>query len=393
MMLSLQKTVAACVLIACSLGADGAPLDAEYREKARSIADRAIGYLRSQQDDTTGGWNHNPDGPNLPAISGLVVTGMLLDARIDQHDESVSRGVEYILSYAKDDGGIHDDFLQSYNTSICLSALADVRLPKASGAIVSGQSFLKGLQYHEGFDGSVEATHFSEPVPVDHPYYGGIGYGKHGRPDLSNLGFFMQAMHDTGASSEDESMKRAMKFLERVQMVDEINDMSYADESQQGGFVYATVPNLESVDGRAGQSQAGTIVEEHEDGTRITRLRAYGSMTYVGFKSLLFADLAPDDPRVTHARRWIGEHFTIDENPGMGAQGLYYYYCSMARALGAWGEDEISGVDWREALIDKLATLQSADGSFAAQHDRWMESDPVLITAYALIAIEHTLND
>ena len=44
-------------------------------------------------------------------------------------------------------------------------------------------------------------------------------------------------------------------------------------------------------------------------------------------------------------------------------------------------------------MIDKLASLQNSDGSFAVQHDRWMESDPVLITAYALIAIEHTLND
>ena len=373
--------------------AHAAPLESAYREKARSIADNAIAYLRSQQDESTGGWGHNPDGPNLPAISGLVVTGMLLDPRIDQNDPFVARGVEYILGFAKDDGGIHDDFLQSYNTSICLSALADVRLPESASAIIGGQSFLKGLQYHEGFSGSVEATNFTEPVPVDHPYYGGIGYGSHGRPDLSNLGFFMQAMHDTGASSEDESIKKALKFLERVQMVDEINDMSYADESEQGGFIYATVPDLESVDGRAGQSQAGTIAEDDGEGTRITRLRAYGSMTYVGFKSLLFADLSPDDPRVTNARRWIGEHFTVDENPGMGAQGQYYYYCSMARALDAWGEDRIGGVDWREAMIDKLASLQNSDGSFAVQHDRWMESDPVLITAYALIAIEHTLND
>lgn len=381
------------VLTGLAAGAHGAPLDAEYRAKARTIADNAIEYLRAQQDETTGGWNHNPDGPNLPAISGLVVTGMLLDPRIDQHDETVSRGVEYILGYAKDDGGIHDDFLQSYNTSICLSALADVRLPMAADAVTGGQSFLKGLQYHEGFAGSVEAKNFTEPVPTDHPYYGGIGYGSHGRPDLSNLGFFMQAMHDTGASSEDESMKKAMRFLERVQMADEINDMSYADESEQGGFIYATVPDIESVDGRAGQSQAGTIVEDNGEGTRITRLRAYGSMTYVGFKSLLYADLSPDDQRVVAARRWIGEHFTVDENPGLGDQGLYYYYCSMARALDAWGEDDINGVDWREAMIDKLGALQGADGSFESRSDRWMEADPVLITAYALIAIEHTLND
>jgi squalene-hopene/tetraprenyl-beta-curcumene cyclase len=380
------------VAIASSL-AIAAPLDTDYKKRARSIADGAIEYLRDQQDGSIGGWRHNTDGPNFPAITGLVVTGMLLDARIDQNDESVKQGVEYILTFVSEDGGIHDGMLQSYNTSICLSALAEVRLPDSARAIIGGQGFLRSLQYDDGFAGSPESAGFNEPVPIEHPYYGGIGYGKHGRPDLSNLGYFMQAMHDTGVSSEDESMQKALKFLERVQMLDEVNDMSYADESEQGGFIYATVPNIDSIDGRAGQSMAGTIVESDDEGKQITRLRAYGSMSYVGFKSLLFADLSTDDPRVEHARRWIGANFTVDENPGMGDQGLYYYYCSMARALSAWGEDSIDGVDWREAMIDRLETLQTSDGSFEIRHDRWMESDPVLITAYALIAIEHILND
>ena len=120
-----------CVLIGflmafVSVNTLAAPLDAEYRQRARLIADHAIEYLRSQQDEATGGWRHNTDGPNLPAISGLVITGMLLDARIDQHDESVARGIEYILSFAKEDGGIHDGMLQSYNTSICLILIQDI---------------------------------------------------------------------------------------------------------------------------------------------------------------------------------------------------------------------------------------------------------------------------
>ncbi len=380
------------VLIIATIAA-ASPVDAEHRSRARTVADKAMDYLRSQQDPTSGGWRHNPDGPNFPAITGLVVTGMLLDDRIDQRDESVDAGVKYILSFAKDDGGIHDHFLQSYNTSICLSALSAVHLPEVSSAIGSGQGFLRALQYDEAFAGSVESPGLNEPVPIDHPYYGGIGYGKHGRPDLSNLGFFMQAMHDTGVSSEDESMKKALKFLERVQMLDEVNDMSYADESTQGGFIYATVPDIESVDGRAGQSMAGMVDEIGEDGNQITRLRAYGSMSYVGFKSLLFADLAPDDARLVAVRRWIEKNYSLDENPGVGQQGLYYYYCTLARALHAAGEDTIAGVDWRADLLERLETLQNEDGSFMVMNDRWMESDPVLITSYALIAIQHILND
>lgn len=362
---------------------------ADTRLLAREVIDRAIGFLRSQQDLATGGWRENPQGVSYPAITGLVVNGMLLDPRIDARDESVAAGLKNILSYAKPDGGIHDGALQNYNTAICLSALGAARTPDGASAIDAGQKYLKSLQYYQANTPSDEAPSFTEPVGPDHPYFGGVGYGKHGRPDLSNLGFFLQALHDTGVSTEDPAIKRAMVFLERVQMLDETNDMPYADGSDQGGFIYATVPNLESVDGRAGQSQAGMVKETSPDGGSLTRLRAYGSMTYVGFKSLVYADLSAGDPRVEAAWAWINEHYTMDENPGMGDEGRYYYYCSMARALDAFGAPEVGGRDWRADLVTVLAGLQEPDGSFRVLDDRWMESDPVLVTAYALIALQH----
>ncbi len=358
--------------------------DAETRAKARRLIDGALGYLRARQNPDTGGWSENPDGPSYPAITGLIVDAMLLDPRIDANDPAVAAGVRNILSYAKPDGGIHDGLLPTYNTAICLSALARVHRPEAAAAVRDGQAFLKTLQYSE--EGGGEAG--GEPVAEDHPYYGGVGYGRHGRPDLSNLGFFLQALHDTGLSTEDEAYQRALVFLRRVQMQDDVNEMPYADGSSQGGFIYATVPNAESVEGFAGQSQAGDVEEATDAGT-VTRLRAYGSMTYVGFKSLIYADLPPDDPRLGAAWRWINEHYTMDENPGMGDQGRYYYYTSMARALHAFGRPEVAGHDWRADLVDTLAELQQPDGSFRTLDDRWMESDPVLVTAYALIALQH----
>ncbi|MEM7756189.1 MAG: prenyltransferase/squalene oxidase repeat-containing protein, partial [Planctomycetota bacterium] len=81
-------------------------LAAESRALARQTIDRAIAFLRSQQDDATGGWAHNPEGPNLPAISGLVLTGMLLDPRIDERDADVARGIDYVLGFRQPDGGI-----------------------------------------------------------------------------------------------------------------------------------------------------------------------------------------------------------------------------------------------------------------------------------------------
>lgn len=375
-----------------TFSAQGQPIDAELRARARDTADRAIEFLRSQQDPASGGWNHRGDANNLPAITALVCQGMLLDPRVDPSDPAVARGIDYVLSYAQPDGGIYDRSLPSYNTSISLSMLALAGLPETARAIERARPFLISLQYDESFDGSPESPDFNEPVPPSHPYFGGVGYGKHSRPDLSNLGFFVQALHDTGLSTSDPAFEKAVAFISRVQMLDETNDQPYADGSQQGGFVYATTPDADSVDQFIGQSQAGYTQESvgglGENARTLTRLRAYGSMTYVGFKSLIYADLSPDDPRVVAARGWIESNYTLKQNPGLGAQGQYYYYAALARALHAWGEPIVAGKDWREDITETLIGLQEPDGSFRPLHERWMEGDEVLITAYALIAIE-----
>lgn len=383
-----------CAIVVCGAAslASGGPLDADTRREGRAIVDRAIAFLASEQNPETGAWDAAFPGAALPAVTGLVVDGLLMDPRYDADDPMVARGIDAILSHVNADGSIHDGMLPSYNTAICLSALSRARTATADSVLRDGVRFLRSVQYHEASTGGAEAPTFTEPVGAEHPYYGGVGYGKHGRPDLSNLGFFLQALHDAGVSSEDPAIKRAQVFLSRVQMLDETNDMGYADGSTQGGFIYATVPNLESVDGRAGQSQAGDIVERTPQGGELTRLRAYGSMTYVGFKSLIYADLDPDDPRVEAALRWMDAHYTLDENPGMGDQGYYYYLSALARALRASGHTEIGGVDWRVDLIGTLGSLQNPDGSFGVRHDRWMESDTTLTAAYALIALQCALD-
>ena len=393
-MITTMLTKAICVssIVLAGFSASAEPIDASTKERGRAVVDRAIEFLNTQQDPNTGGWGHNPDGPNFPAITGLVINGMLLDPRIDPSNPVVDRGLEYILSFAQMDGSIHDGMLPTYNTAICVSALSQARTHRADSALASGIAFLKTVQYHNRNTGGIEAPDFNEPVAEDHPYYGGVGYGKHGRPDLSNLSFFLQAMHDAGVSTEDPAYKRALVFLSRVQMNDETNDMHYADASNQGGFIYATVPNAESIDSIPGQSQAGDMVETSPDGGSITRLRSYGSMTYSGFKSLIYADLAPDDPRITAAWRWIESNYSLEENPGMGDQGYYYFLCAMGRALDSWGADRVGEHDWRADLVGTLEELQQEDGSFAIKHERWMEDNATLITAYALIALQHAIN-
>ncbi|QYK47370.1 MAG: terpene cyclase/mutase family protein [Phycisphaeraceae bacterium] len=376
-------------------------IDPDRREKAERMASRAIEWLRAQQDDRTGGWALPPSGPVYPAITGLVVNGMLMEPGQDASDPDIDRALRFILSYAQEDGGIYDQILANYNTSICLSALARARTPEARRVIPGAQAFLRGLQYSEAADTTSPAGTETKVVTRDHPFYGGVGYGNHGRPDNSNLNLMLQALHDSGVPGDDPAFERALVFLARTQMLDSVNDMPYADHSSQGGFIYATSPNAESVDRLVGQSQAGMIDETLENGQQISRLRAYGSMTYAGFKSYIYADLKRDDPRVVAAYEWLRSNYTLEENPGIGTDGMYYYYVTFARAMHAWGEETIDIVvrgsgdertetrDWANDLIDRLATLQNEDGSFRSVDDRWMENNPVLITAYGLLALQN----
>jgi squalene-hopene/tetraprenyl-beta-curcumene cyclase len=375
------------------LAAPAAAIDEDRRRQAEDMIDRAIDYLRDRQDES-GGWSVRDDGPVFPGITALAVRGMLMQPEIGPSDPAVSRAVDFMLSYAQPSGGIYDRVLASYNTSICLSALALVEREDAAAAIKPAQDFLRSIQW------SSESIDHPETGTVDesHPFYGGVGYGGSSRPDNSNLNKMLQGLKDSGLSSDDPAFQRALTFLERTQMYDSINDMPYADGSTQGGFIYATSPSGDEPG--AGESKAGMITETTPDGRRIERLRAYGSMTYAGFKSYLYADLERDDRRVQLAYDWIRRHYTLEENPGMGMQGYYYYLLTFSRALDAWGLPTIEIVsadgsvetrDWANDLVDQLARQQNADGSFKVEHPRWMESNPELITSYALLALQEAI--
>lgn len=381
----------------------------EMRAKAEAMIEKAEKYLRGKQDKETGGWSINkPDKegkaqPQMPAITALVINGMLMDPKADPvKDTNIAAGVKFLLNYQQPDGGIYDKVLPGYNTSLSVSALSKVKSPMAKAAVEKGVEFLKSMQWTEVATAKDGVPDASKAVKRDHPFYGGIGYGRHGRPDNSNLSMFMQAMQDAGVSPSDEAVKRALVFLGRTQMDDRINDQPYAKGSRQGGFVYATVENAQSVEGRAGQSNAGTMEETLSDGTKASRLRAYGSMTYAGFKTYIYAELPKTDQRVTAAFDWIRRNYSVSENPGMGASGRYYYYVVFARALKAWGEPTIKLLsegntptgqerNWRSDLVEELSKLQNEDGSFKSVDKRWMEDNDVLITAFALTALRQAV--
>ena len=83
--------------------------------------------------------------------------------------------------------------------------------------------------------------------------------------------------------------------------------------------------------------------------------------------------------------------------PESAQHGLYYYYHTLARALNAYDEPIVTDSrggkhDWRVELVNKLASLQREDGSWVGDK-RWMEENPVLVTAYVVLALQEVQAD
>ena len=100
------------------------------------------------------------------------------------------------------------------------------------------------------------------------------------------------------------------------------------------------------------------------------------------------AKLDKGDPRVRQSVEWMEKNWSVDENPGMGNQGLYYFYDIMTRALDAAKIGKVGEHDWKKEISAKIVSLQREDGSWANENNRFWESDPVLCTSFALLALE-----
>jgi squalene-hopene/tetraprenyl-beta-curcumene cyclase len=109
--------------------------------------------------------------------------------------------------------------------------------------------------------------------------------------------------------------------------------------------------------------------------------------------SYIYANLKRNDPRVIAVFDWLRANYSLDENPGMGPQGLYFYLHTMTKALTAYGVDELELKDgrklnWRKEVAMRLLNLQRQDGSWFNDNARWMEKDPVLVTSYGVLSLE-----
>lgn len=332
-------------------------------KQLQQTIDKGITYLLTKGQSQDGSYTASAS----PAITSLVTAAILKNGR-SPDDPAIAKSLKYIEKLIQPDGGIYAEGSsnKNYETCIGLMCLAaankDGRYTKQ---IAAADKFLKGLQW-AGEQSSVN--------------YGGAGYGKKNRPDLSNTTFLLDALQAAGNGPDDEAVQRALEFVSRCQNLEtQYNTTPFAAKNPDGGFYYTPAAG--------GESQAG--VDPATGG-----LRSYASMTYAGLKSMIYAGVGPNDPRVKAAIAWLQKHYDLESNPGMGQQGLYYYYQTFAKALSAMGQDTFTDEkgekhNWRAELVTQLAKSQKPDGSWINEANRWMEGDPNLVTGYALLALSY----
>jgi squalene-hopene/tetraprenyl-beta-curcumene cyclase len=344
-------------------------ITAASRDTARAAITRGLDWLQQSQG-TNGAWSR----PGFPALSGLPLWAISASGETNRQ-VMADRAIAFLLSCVQTNGGIYVDQagkgggLPNYNTAICMTALHATGRKELTPVVLQARSFI-GAAQHLG----------------DDVYTGGFGYDRAtGRAytDLDNTLFALEAMRrtqdveDQRPASEkrvDVNWTAALAYVSKLQ-----NTTNNSTTNDAGGFFY----NPDDAKAGTGTNAAGKVY-----------LRSYGSITYVGLLSMVYAQVAREDPRVTSAVDFATRHWTLDENPGMGAQGLFFYYNVMARALAVSRHEALprkdggTAIAWREELIRKIASLQKADGSWQNTNNRFMEGDPVLATSFNLLALE-----
>ena len=345
------------------------------QEMRQSIA-RGNAWLKSQQKPE-GCW----DDGELPAFTALALTAATRDPNLDRKapfPEHIEKGYNWLLAQQKPDGGIYNRGLSVYNTATSLTALVSANRENYEPAMLKARKHLIDNQWDLG-----------QKKETDNLNDGGVGYGsKNDHTDMSNTYLAIEALAlskkiiDDGKHGDqpDLDWDAAVKFVSRCQNLEGSNDQTWAssDPKNKGGFIYAP-----------GESKAGE--DKLPDGR--TALRSYGSISYAGLLSFVYAKLSPEDPRVVAVKEWLGKNYTVEENPGMGGQGIYYYYQTMSKALSAARIDTLKlengkEADWRKELGEKILATQRENGSWLNDNGRWMESNPVLVTAYTVLSLE-----
>ncbi len=360
----------------------------ELTEAVGKSLEKGLEFLFTNQKEDGSIVNDQP-GAEQAALgaTGLAVSGASRAPKEirAKYEEKIAKACKYILSKQMKDGSFQGaEGMPTYTTAIAIMALHNADAKKYAEFVKQGQEYL------------IKAQYYSE-VKAEDLNYGGWTYGQGAKGEgkqanMSTTHYALMALRGTGVSKDHEVFKRAVVYVGRSQNNSETNEAKGWKILDDGGFTYG--PRMT----RGSKDKKGLVDENGKQ-----YFPSYASMTYAGFKSLLYANLPKDDQRVLAALSWMKNNYTLDKNTGMGyrenekkemeQQGLYYFYNAFARAMDAWGEKEFEDVsgakhNWAAELCRKLLGKQVDDGSWInLAEERWHEGMKTIATGYSVDAL------
>ena len=278
-----------------------------------------LSWAKDQQE-SNGSWQYNIGYTSLLTLA-------FLNAGYTEDDSVVSKGIKYILSQVKNDGGIYDNSSNdTYMTSCAIMTLVATSNELYQLTITNAQNHLVAIQNDDG----------------------GWGYSNNSRSDVSNTQFPLMALSASEYSPNHNVWTNAITYIESRQQED------------GGGISY------------------------HPD------YSTWASMTAAGLWSYRLCGVSENDQRVLNAIEWLrnnDEEMTFTINTSHNNKHRYYYYMSFAKAMaisflspnqqGAWYQD------WYDKLETKIASEQNADGSWNVGGDGYYGD-----TAFAILALQ-----
>ncbi len=366
----------------------------DLRHRMLSAYTKAGDWLVSGQSKE-GAWLQGPPGRQAPSVAytSLAVDSLSRAPKElqERYQDSIRRGADYIFSRRNEDGSFGEGptgaFLKTYATAVALMALHSADSEKYADAIRGAQAYLKQNQLKEG------------------EHLGGSGYGddkpfsdKKTIANLSTTGFTAEALKDSGLPQDDEFWKLVVTFVRKCQNNSETNtDKEFVAKlkaaglsvGNDGGLYYSALadPKLH---------KAGTVKV-----IGVETIKSYGSMTYHGIKTYIYAGLGKDSPEVKSAIDWARKNYSVDAHPGFPhdkakrshLRGLYYYLLVMTRALDAIGERPFRTFDgkehdWPVEVAEHFLSTMKNDTMWVNENPAWWENDPLLVTSYVLKTLD-----
>jgi hypothetical protein len=339
--LLVPATLAHCTLAQFT----GPRIDESSKLEMSMTLTRGVGYLLEHQNKD-GSWSKDA------GITGMCTVALLQqrDNRIVAEDiaTATKKAAAYLDGYAKTVPTIRRgmDATDVYAASTSLLALTLVDKQTYKERIASLRKYL--------------AEYVSKRIIA-----GSMRYTPDELPDIARLHWAIDALHATDSMLGHKRPKgfwqQANRFISDCQSSDPDN------EKQYGGFSYSPIkPGGEPV-------------------------AVWGGLTYAGIKALYFAGVQPTDTRIANGFKWLSQNYSVTVNPGLDRVGYYYYLYLLSSSQVALGIDlqrEGKPINWRQDVVDELLETQGASGEWRNTSQHWLENDPALCTAYALIALK-----